>query len=106
MDALLSRETMASLTANDNVAESGHGGRLDGELGYGLPAFDGTFTGMPSLGFALSDSGARDWRIGWRLTPAVEDGPGVEVSLDATRRESANDDAPVHGVMLRALIRW
>ncbi len=106
MDALLNRETMASVTANDNVSEFGDGGRLDGELGYGLPAFGGAFTGIPNLGFALSDSGTREWRIGWRLISAVRGDPGIEVSLDATHREAANDDAPGHGVMLRALIRW
>ena len=31
---------------------------------------------------------------------------GFEVSLDATRRKVANDDAPGHEVMLRTLIRW
>ena len=36
--------------------------------------------------------------------------PGFEVSLDAIRREPANDNGSSgnaeHGVMLRALIRW
>ena len=31
---------------------------------------------------------------------------GFEVSLDATRKEPANDQEPEHGVMLRATIRW
>ena len=106
MDAFLSRETMASVTANDNVSESGDGGWLDGELGYGLPAFGGAFTGIPSLGFALSDSGARDYRIGWRLTSTVPDAPGFEVSLNVTRREAASDVAPEHGAMLRGALRW
>ena len=77
-------------------------------MGYGLPLFDGAFTGTPNLGFGLSDAGARDWRLGWRLTSAVPNDPGFEVSLDATRREAANDSgaAPEHGVMLRAAIRW
>ena len=110
MDALLSRETLAGLAAN----EDGGGdrfeaaSRLEGEIGYGLPAFGGAFTGTPNLGFGLSDGGARDWRIGWRLTSAVRGDPGFEVNLDATRREPANDSgaAPEHGVTLRATIRW
>ena len=44
-------------------------------------------------------------RLTWRLTPAAPGGSGFEVSLDATRRESANDDAE-HGVMLRSRMRW
>ena len=79
--------------------------RLEGELGYGLAAFGGAFTGTPNIGFALSDN-ARDYRLGRRLTSAVPGDPGFEVSLDATRREAANDTAPEHGIMLRGAIRW
>ena len=91
--------------------------RLEGELGYGLALFGGRFTGTPHLGFGLSDR-AREYRIGWRLTPAIEGDPGFEVSLDATRRESAHDHGtgvgagsgsgagPEHGVMLRGALRW
>ena len=107
MDALLSRETLAGLAANDDGAGRFEASsRLEGELGYGLPAFGGGFTGTPNLGFGLSEH-ARDWRIGWRLTPARAGAGGVEVSLDATRSEPANDDArPEHGVMLRGAVRW
>ena len=80
--------------------------RLEGELGYGMALFGDRFTGMPNLGFGLSGAGARDYRIGWRLTSAVRGDPGFEVNLDATRRESANDNEPEHGVMLRGAIRW
>ena len=54
----------------------------------------------------MSDGGAREYRIGWRLTPAAPNVSGFELSLDAVRREAANDDAPEHGVMLRKRIRW
>ena len=79
--------------------------RLDTELGYGLAVFGGGFTGTPNLGFGVSDGGARDYRIGWRLTSTASGDTGFEVSLDATRREAANDDAE-HGVMLRSRMRW
>jgi len=79
---------------------------LQGELGYGVALFGDRFTGAPNVGFGLSDS-ARDWRIGWRLTSAIEGDPGFEVNLDATRQEAANgNEPPEHGVMLRAAIRW
>ena len=109
MDALLGRETLADLAANDEDGGDGFraSSRLEGELGYGLPAFGGAFTSTPNVGFGLSDGGARDWRIGWRLTSAIAGDPGFEVSLDATRSEPVNDDAELeHGVMLRAGIRW
>lgn len=80
--------------------------RLEGEPGYGLPAFGGAFTGTPNMGFSLSDGGARDWRGGWRLTSVVRGDPDFEVSLDATRSEPADDNAPEPGVTLRATIRW
>ena len=80
---------------------------LTAEAGYGMALFGDRFTGTPNLGFGMSDGGARDYRLGWRLTSAVRGDPGFEVSLDATRREHANDNGPVeHGVMLRSLIRW
>ena len=74
------------LAANDDAPLAT---RLDAELGYGLPVFGGGFTGTPNLGFGLSDT-ARDWRLGWRLTSALDGDPGFELSLDATRRESAD----------------
>jgi len=82
---------------------------LAAEMGYGLSLFGDRFTGTPNIGFGMSDGGVRDYRIGWRLTSAVEGDPGFEVSLDATRREAANPGSgsgAEHGVMLRSLIRW
>ena len=92
----------SGLTANGEAVPSS---RLDTELGYGLPVFGGGFTGTPNVGLGLSD-GARDYRLGWRLTPAGALGAtGFEVSLDATRREAGGDGAD-HGVMLRSRLRW
>lgn len=107
MDALLGRETLAGLAANDENGGAGFeaSSRLEGELGYGLPVFGGGIIGTPNIGFGLSDD-ARDWRVGWRLTPARSGGPGFEVSVDATRTEPANDDEPEHGVTLRGTMRW
>ena len=79
---------------------------LQAEAGYGLPLFGGRFTGTPNAGLGLADGGARDWRIGWRLTSAVPGDSSFEVNLDATRREAANDEDAEHGVMLRGAVRW
>ena len=92
-----------ALAANDEAATPSS--RLDTELGYGLSVFGGGFTGTPNVGYGLSDGGARDYRLGWRLTPAASGDTGFEVSLDATRRETANDDTE-HGVMVRGAMRW
>ncbi len=79
--------------------------RLDGEVGYGMALLGDRFTGTPNVGFGMSEA-AREYRMGWRLTSAVRGDPGLEVSLDATRREAANDNDAEHGVMLRSLFRW
>ena len=69
-----------------------------------MALFGGDFTGTPNVGFGMSET-ARDYRLGWRLAPAGAS--GFEVSLDATRREAANDnDDGERGVMLRSLVRW
>ena len=91
-----------ALAANGDAPASS---RLDTELGYGLPVFGGGFTGTPNVGLGLSDT-ARDYRLGWRLTPAAGGGTGFELSLDAMRRESAGDGDAEHGVMLRARTSW
>ena len=106
VNALLTRETLARLAANDNGGGFRTAGRLEGEIGYGIALRGGGFTGTPNLGFGLSDGGARDWRLGWRLTSAVPRDSGFEVNLDATRKEPANDAAPEHGVLLRGTLRW
>ena len=103
MDALLGRETLAGLAANDNGGTAS-AGRLEAELGYGIALFDGGFTGTPNLGVGFSETG-RDYRVGWRLSSARRGDPGFQVDLDATRREAADADAE-HGLMLRGTIRW
>ena len=80
---------------------------LQAEAGYGLALSGGRFTATPNVGLGLADGGARDWRIGWRLTSAVPGDPGFELNLDATRREAAGGATPPeHGVMLRGAMRW
>ena len=102
-DALLSRTTLEGLAANDNGAGRR---RLEARFGYGLAAFGGGFTMTPEIGLRLSEAG-RDYRLGWRLT-RTGSGPGsLELSVEATRRESANDDVPPeHGVGFRLTARF
>ena len=91
-----------ALSANEDAAPSN---RLDTEFGYGLSVFGGGFTGTPNVGFGMSEA-ARDYRIGWRLTPAVPSASGFEVNLDAVRREPANDNEVDNAVVLRGAIAW
>ena len=92
---------MEGLGANGN----GGSGRLEGRIGYGLAVFGDRFTGTPEIGFWLSDSG-RDYSLGWRLTREGRDAGSFEFSLEATRRESANDNDPEHGIGFRLTARW
>ncbi len=87
--------------------------RIEGEIGYGLPAFGDRFTGTPNVGFTLADGGAREYRLGWRLARAGGTSSGsFALSLDAARSERAgNNDSgsgtsPKHAVVLRAGVRW
>ena len=111
-DALLSRTTLEGLAANDD----GAGGndelksrRLELKFGYGLSAFGDRFTWTPEVGVDLSDTG-RDYSLGWRLVRGAGsggDGGSLDLSFEATRRESANDDTPpVHEVGLRLTARF
>ena len=102
-------ERLWALPASSGLAANGGAeptSRFDAEAGYGMALLGDRFTGTPNVGFGLSET-AREYRMGWRLTSAVRGDPGFEVSLDATRREAANDNGGAeHGVMLRSLVRW
>ena len=106
MDALLSRGTMAGLAANDNDNDADVAHRLEVKLSYGLPAFGSRFIGTPEMGFGFSDTG-RDYSVGWSLGLARQDRASIDLSLEGTRRERANDDRkPEHGMGLRLKARW
>ena len=108
MNALLGRGTMAGLAANDNGGEDDlRRRRLELKLGYGFSVLGDRFTSIPEIGVGLSDSG-RDYRLGWRLKRDMRGDTGsLEFSLEATRRESANDNAePEHGIGFRLTARW
>ena len=73
------------------------------EAAYGLPAFAGRFTGAPYVGLALA-AGARDYTVGWRLTPESTE-RDITFEVKATRSESS-DARPDHGVELDIRRTW
>ena len=79
--------------------------RWQAEAAYGFPAFSGRFTGSPHVGLGLA-TGARDYSVGWRLTPAANaNAPDISFGVKATRRE--NDwTEPEHSVGFEAVARW
>ena len=76
--------------------------RLEGEIGYGFGAFGGRGVVTPYAGVGLAEAGDRTWRGAARWSLA----PHLAMSLDGTRREPANDDAPEHAAQFRFTLRW
>ena len=109
MDALLGRPTLEGLAANEGGSGEGGGPadrRLELRAGYGVSVLEGRFAMTPEFGLALSN-GHRDYTLGWRLGLAQSDKTALELSLEATRREPANDNgAPQHGAGFRITARW
>ena len=105
MNALLSRDTLTGLAANDNGDDLQR--RLEARFGYGFAAFGDRFTSLPEIAVGLSDAGY-DYSLGWRLVRGGGPGGGaLELSVEALRRDSANDDiAPEHQVGFRVNARF
>ena len=76
--------------------------RLNAEIGYGLGVPHGLGVVTPYTGLALTDGGARSWRMGarWHLAPAAS------VSIEGNLHEPFNGGGPEHGLMARAALRW
>ena len=111
--------------APDGAADPGS--RLQAELGYGFEVFDRRGVATPYAGLSRSQTGetlrlgqslrmgASEWKVesafgeaerAWGVGYGYRLGQALDLSVEATRREAANDDAPEHGVMLRLGARW
>ncbi len=98
--ALLGRETLAGVAANDAAASVG---RLDAEAAYGLAVFGGRATGTPYLWVGQSEV-FREVRMGYRLE--LLHWEGLELGIEGTQRESTvGNMAPEHEVMLRLALQ-
>ena len=60
----------------------------------------GTIT--PRAGLSLAGRGERVWRTEARW----EDGSDAAVTIEATRREAANDNEAGYGLTVRGALRW
>ena len=100
VEGLWSRQDTAGLGPPGRTRAPG--GRLGVEMGYGLAALSGRGLVTPYAGVTLSDGDSRTWRLGTRWTL----GPSSAIGFEGTRRETANDDEPEQGLMLRASFRW
>ena len=96
-------------------------------MGYGFAVLGGRAVATPWAGMTRSETdetlrlgqrlkmGASQWRLagefaddrrGFVACYGFRLGDALDVSLDATRREAANDGEPEHGLTLRARMRW
>ncbi len=91
-------------TLEDRTGGSEATSRWTAEVAYGFPAFGGRFTGSPHAGLGLA-AGARDYSLGWRLTPEAAGAPDLSFGLRATRSESGWA-APEHTVGFEITARW
>ena len=103
-DALLGRGTLTGLAASDNGYEL-ENRRLELRFGYGFPAFGERFSSTPEFGLGLS-TGHREYSLGWRLGLAQRGPASLELKLETTRREPANDNAAEHAVGFQLTARW
>ena len=98
--ALWGQETMAGVAPGGTAA----GGRLEAELGYGMPV-GGRFVGTPRFGIGTSGNG-RDYRVGYGLTVAQGGATHFDLGVYANRRESPSQGTAEHGVLGRLTARW
>ena len=113
--------------APEGETEAGAGSRLEAELGYGFAVLGGRAVATPWAGMTRSEAD-ETLRLGQRLTMGASQWslesafgaagrsysagygyrvrPSLDLTLEASRREAANDNAPEHEIMLRAGMRW
>ncbi len=100
LDALFATDPLADRAGTVEATS-----RWQAEAAYGFPAFSGRFTGSPHVGLGLA-TGARDYTLGWRLSPAANaNAPDVSFGVKATRREN-DTAAPEHAVGFEINARW
>ena len=100
LDALFATDPLS-----DRAGAAEATGRWQAEAAYGFPAFGGRFTGSPHVGLSLA-TGARDYTLGWRLTPGTgASAPELSFGVKATRKESEGA-APEHGIGVEVRARW
>ena len=99
LDALFARDPLDKRSGSEPTT------RWAAEAAYGFPAFGGAFTGSPHVGLGLA-TGARDYTLGWRLTPAANaTAPDLSFGVKATRHES-DAAQPEHMVGVESTLRW
>ncbi len=85
------------------LASSSSDNRWAIDAAYGLPAWDGLFTGSPHIGMGL-DGDTTDIQLGWRMTPLATH-RNLSLGIQATRF-TQEQTAPKHWFGVEARVRW
>ena len=124
-ERLWSLRDARQLAPEGTVSEAGS--RLEAELGYGFAVLGDRGVATPYAGLSRSQTGetlrlgqslrmgASQWKVEsgfgeaertWGVGYGYRVGNALDLSVEATRREAANDDVPEHAAMLRVRARW
>ena len=103
-----SESTMNGLLTSglpETAAEDSISSQWTTELAYGLPVIDGSFTGSPHAGIEETDD-YRDYKVGWRLTPAGPQAPDLSFDINAARRERLLSNSSDHRLGVGLVAEW
>ena len=78
---------------------------MHAKAGYGLPAFGGSMTGIPWVGYDMSND-TNDVRLGWRLKPARRTKGSFEFNTEVQRRAEAEDTEAKYQYGFQIISRW
>ena len=99
---MLRSEVLTGLSAHE-VARSG---QFNAEAAYGFPVLRGRFTGSPWVGVGVLQGG-RDYRVGYRMSPARQSRTAIHVGIEGVRRENdGSGDGAEHAVALHVGKHW
>ena len=105
MDALLERQTLNGLVAEDS-GEGLEDQRVETVFSYGFATFDDGYTLTPTVGYAESTA-QKDYRVGWNLTRAVTDSWTFELGYEAVWQNNDIDGGePESTVGLQFGMQW
>ena len=96
VDGLWSRQTTAGLAPEGNTRASS--GRLNAEIGYGVPAPFGTGLLTPYAGTVLAEGSNRTYRLGARWVSVT----GLTMTLEGLRQEAIGQQPVNQGLQVQA----
>lgn len=99
-ESLLRPATLADVTTH---SDWGHG-EVAAEAAYGFAILGGRFTGAPVIGAAVLEH-RRDYRLGYRISPARRSGSDIRIDVEGTQRQYAGAQAE-RAVRVRLAKNW